>query len=64
MNRIHINKSTFQTVKEDKQKQGITYNMEPENISELTMYFIDTFNKLAFSSKVSVELPDINRSTN
>ena len=51
-------------MKEDKQKQFTTHNMEPENISELTMYVIDTFNKLAFSSEVSVELLDINSSTN
>ena len=38
------------------QKQCISYNIEPENLSELTLYFIDDFSKLAFSSKVSVEL--------
>ena len=38
--------------------------MEPENLSELTMYFIDACYKLAFYSEVSVELPNINRSTN
>ena len=37
---------------------------EPENLSELTMYFINTFNELAFSSEVSAELPKINRSIN
>ena len=47
-------------MKEDNQKQRITYNIEPENLSELTMYFIDVFNKLAFFSEVSVELPNIN----
>ena len=29
-------------------KQCITYNVEPENLSELTMHFIDTFNKQHF----------------
>ena len=28
------------------------------------MYFINTFNELAFSSEVSAELPKINRSIN
>ena len=37
-------------MKEDKQKQCITCNMKPESLSELTMFFIDAFNKLVFSS--------------
>ena len=35
--------------------------MEAENLPELTMYFINTFNKLAFSSEVSVEFLNISR---
>ena len=38
--------------------------MEPENLSELTRYFIDASNKLVFSSEVSVEFPNINELTN
>ena len=38
-----------------------TYNMKTENLTELTMYFNDTFNKLAFSSEVSVNLLNIDR---
>ena len=51
-------------MKEDNKKQCITYNIEPENLFELTVYFIDAFNKLVCSSEASVELPNINRSTN
>ena len=38
--------------------------MEPKNHFELTKYFIDAGNKLAISSEVSVELPNINTSNN
>ena len=38
-----------------------TYNMKTENLTELTMYFNDNFNKLAFSSEVSVNLLNIDR---
>lgn len=51
-------------MKGDNKKQCMTYNIKPENLSELTMYFIDAFNKLACSSEVIVEIPNINRSTN
>lgn len=46
------------------QKQCLTYNLEAGNLSESTMYFIDAFNELAFSSNENVELLNINRSTN
>ena len=46
-------------MKEDNQKQCITYAMEAKILSELAMYFIETFDKLAFSSEVSVEIPNI-----
>ena len=49
---------------EDNLKQCINYIMEPKTLSDLTMYFIDAFNKLAFSSEVRVELANINKSTN
>ena len=38
--------------------------MVSESHSELTIYFIEAFNKLAFSSEVNFDLPNINRSAN